>query len=391
MVLSTLPVLDPARHADALERAAAAFRGGGLVVFPTETVYGIAAAATHAQGMSRLRDFKGRPDAQPFSVHLPAPDAAFRYIDESDHVLRRLVRKLMPGPVTLVVRVEPPTIEAKLAAMGLERSHAAVLWQDGTIGLRCPDHPTAQAVLAAVDGPVLASSANRRGRRPPTNVEQAVEAVGDAAELAIDGGPCRYARASAVIAVDPAGPQPEPDDDESPSVTMPRVRVLREGVYDEAYIRKIMHPTILFVCSGNTCRSPMAAAIAQSLLSRSGGTATFSESGARVVSAGVMAASGAPASPEAVAAMANMGLDLSGHRSRPLTVDLVREADVVFCMTGAHRQAVLRMDPTAADKARLLNPAGDIDDPFGAGPEVYQRCAQLLRQRIEQGLKEWQA
>jgi L-threonylcarbamoyladenylate synthase len=92
MALSTMPVLDPARSANTAERAAAVLRGGGLLVLPTETVYGIAAAATHAEGMARLRAFKGRPDAQPFSVHLPSPQAALRYVDPGDPIVRRLVR-----------------------------------------------------------------------------------------------------------------------------------------------------------------------------------------------------------------------------------------------------------------------------------------------------------
>jgi hypothetical protein len=180
-------------------------------------------------------------------------------------------------------------MEARLADMGLERSLASVLWQDGTIGLRCPDHPAAQAVLGAIDAPVLASSANRRGQPPPTNVEQAVEAVGDAAELAIDGGPCRYAKASAVIAVEPMATPPGAA--HTGLGTMPRVKVLREGVYDERYIRKMMRPTILFICSGNTCRSPMAAAIARSLLKGPGDGRQSDEAAARVLSAGVAAES----------------------------------------------------------------------------------------------------
>jgi protein-tyrosine phosphatase len=168
------------------------------------------------------------------------------------------------------------------------------------------------------------------------------------------------------------------------------VKVLREGVYDERYIRKMMRPTILFICSGNTCRSPMAAAIARSLLKGPGDGRQSDEAAARVLSAGVAAESGAGASPQAVEAMTQQGLDLSAHRSRPLTLDLAREADVILCMTAAHRLAVLQVDPTAADKTRLLDPDGDIDDPFGAEGEVYRRCAELLRLKIERVLKEQQ-
>jgi protein-tyrosine phosphatase len=83
-----------------------------------------------------------------------------------------------------------------------------------------------------------------------------------------------------------------------------------------------------------------------------------------------------------------MGLDLKSHRSRRLTADMMHEADVIYCMTRGHQQAVRELVPSAATKTLLLDPNGDVEDPIGTSPTLYQRCAEVIRRRIEQRLKE---
>jgi protein-tyrosine-phosphatase len=112
--------------------------------------------------------------------------------------------------------------------------------------------------------------------------------------------------------------------------------------------------------------------------------------GLRVISAGAYAAEGVPASPEAIQALRDQGIDLTRHRSRPLTSQLIQEADVIYCMTDAHVQAVKQMAPSAADKVALLDPAGNVEDPIGTELSTYRRCAELFRRRLKQRLKEQQ-
>lgn len=124
--------------------------------------------------------------------------------------------------------------------------------------------------------------------------------------------------------------------------------------------------TILFVCTGNTCRSPMAQVLFEKLLKDS------SIGDVKVMSAGFAAESGAPASRGAMEAVAEVGADLSFHRSRPVTEELVEESDAVYTMTSSHASLLKAAFPDAAGKIHVLG--GGISDPFGGDAEVYRRC-----------------
>lgn len=152
------------------------------------------------------------------------------------------------------------------------------------------------------------------------------------------------------------------------------------GRYDPRMADSMTAQRILLVCTGNTCRSPMAEVIARDLLA--------GQPGVSVSSAGVFAGEGAPASAEAVEAMAAEGLDLSGHRSQPLTAQLVEEADVIFTMTEAHRQAVLSAVPDADGKTQRLDPQQDVADPIGGPLSEYQQAAAMIRRALQQRFME---
>ena len=135
---------------------------------------------------------------------------------------------------------------------------------------------------------------------------------------------------------------------------------------------------VLMVCGGNTCRSPMAQALLAHLARRAG----YSDRGIVAESAGVSALDGQSASSNAVTAMAEMGIDISGYRSRRLRPEMIDEADLVLAMEGHHLDAVLRMRPDAAGKARKLADF-DIADPFMMSVDVYRRT----RDQIAEALK----
>lgn len=392
MQVTILQPVDSASIRQAAEQAGEVLTAGGLVVFPTETVYGIAACASSERGLSALRAFKDRPDDQPFTVHLPDAASVERYVDLKNPLIRRLVHKTMPGPVTLMFQVTPQTMASKLAALREQGALGPVTPEqeqklslrlynsERTIGLRCPDHALAREILGSVAVPVVAASANRTGMEPPKDAEAAIAAVGQAADLVIDGGPCRYARASTVVRV---------IEHANGSLDF---GIDRSGVLDERYFRKLLRYTLLMVCSGNTCRSPMAEGIARQVLSRKRGVpeADLEAAGYRVISAGAFAAPGQPVSSEAVDVLREAGIDISGHRSSMLTRDMIHEADLILCMTESHRRAVLDLVPAAADRTMLLDPRGAIEDPIGAGLDTYRRCADQIRSGLHRRLDQQQ-
>ena len=183
-----MPLLD-AQDPQAIARAAQALADGELVAFPTETVYGLGARADDDAAVARIFAAKGRPADHPLIVHVSDAAAAQRFASDIPAVAQRLMQAFWPGPLTVIV---PRAADVGAAAAGGQ----------GTIGLRCPAHPVAQALLAAavqhgVTG-VAAPSANRFGRISPTRAEHVRGEFGDEL-LVLDGGACQVGIESSIV------------------------------------------------------------------------------------------------------------------------------------------------------------------------------------------------
>lgn len=178
----------PRRHPENREiaQAAAILRAGGLVAFPTETVYGLGADARSDAAVARIYAAKGRPAHNPLIAHV-ADRAAAEAIALFDDRARALADAFWPGPLSLVLPLRAGALSARATA-GLP-----------TVALRAPDHPLAQALLRAFGGPLVAPSANRSGRLSPTTAEAARAELGPAVDRVLDGGPCRVGVESTIL------------------------------------------------------------------------------------------------------------------------------------------------------------------------------------------------
>lgn len=145
---------------------------------------------------------------------------------------------------------------------------------------------------------------------------------------------------------------------------------------------------LLFVCSGNTCRSPMAEAIGKAEIAARFkiSPGTLRPAPLRVLSVGLSAQDGAPMARPAQSALRRLGVPIPAHASRSLTAELVEQATVVYCMTNTHRKVVIDRHPAAAWKTRCLDPEGDIDDPVDAGPEAFLSCATHIQTLVRRQL-----
>jgi L-threonylcarbamoyladenylate synthase len=162
-------------------------RGGGLVAFPTETVYGLGGDATDGKAVARIFAAKGRPSFNPLIVHVAAKDWV-EALAETDTRFEKLAAAFWPGPLTLVLRRRADCAASELVSAGLD-----------SIAVRMPDHPVAQELLRAVGRPLAAPSANASGTVSPTLARHVADSLGAKVELILDGGPCRVGLESAVL------------------------------------------------------------------------------------------------------------------------------------------------------------------------------------------------
>lgn len=187
--MTSHPLLRPADHAG-IEAAAERLRAGGLVVLPTETVYGLGADASAPDAVRRIFATKGRPADHPLIVHLGDPDELDRWAVEVPDTARKLAAACWPGPLTLVLRRAGGVSD--VVTGGLD-----------TVGLRVPAHPVIAAVLRAFGGGVAAPSANRFGRVSPTTAQHVLDELGEvldpARDLVLDGGPCTIGVESTIV------------------------------------------------------------------------------------------------------------------------------------------------------------------------------------------------
>lgn len=215
---------DPA----SIATAATALRQGGLVAFPTETVYGLGADACHGEAIARLYAAKGRPAFNPLIAHV-SDVAAARRLAVFDTEAEKLAAAFWPGPLTLVLPKRPDCPVAALALAGLD-----------SIAIRVPSHKTARALLAAFGGPVVAPSANRSGHVSPTTPAHVLADLRGRIDLILDDGPCAVGVESTIV-----GLLGEPS-------------LLRPGGLPREEIERVLGQALVMPSPGETDDAPLA-------------------------------------------------------------------------------------------------------------------------------------
>jgi L-threonylcarbamoyladenylate synthase len=195
---------------DAIDRASQCLLAGGLVAFPTETVYGLGADATRDQAVARIFEAKGRPQFNPLISHVSDVEMA-RQLGELSGLATELADTFWPGPLTLVVPRAANCPVSLLASAGLD-----------TIAIRMPNHPVAQALIGRVQRPLAAPSANPSGRVSPTTAQHVADGLAGRIDMVLDGGPCSVGLESTVV-----------------SVVSDRVRLLRPGTITRGQLEAV--------------------------------------------------------------------------------------------------------------------------------------------------------
>jgi protein-tyrosine phosphatase len=276
----------------------------------------------------------------------------------------RLLRRCWPG--TPIVEFAGLADDSRLA--GLPDETKSLLFRQGALRTRVPREEFVAQLLRHLPGPLVVSVSTSDGDRWSTAADVNRE-LGSQIEMLVDNGPARYDQQATVVRIDGS-----------------EVSVVEEGVLSAKAIERMSGEMILFVCTGNTCRSPMAESLLRRKLARRLNCSDddLLDHGFGVMSAGLAAHRGSPASPEAVEILEEDGIDLRSHESQPLTRSLVEQADRVITMTRGHRDAILSGMPDFAQKVRVLCPSGrDVADPIGQGEQEYRDCLAQISAHLD--------
>jgi protein-tyrosine phosphatase len=339
--------------------AVQSLRQGRTVAFPSETGYAVTASALVPEAVRQLPI--DRPGGSNAASVVPELMLALRGAGEArdwapalSPLSQRLARRLWPGPATLIVGGD---IERGLASR-LPEEVRGLLCPSGRLRLTTPQHEALREVLHHLPGPLLMANPASGGSNAP----------GIRADVIVADEAAVPAQPSTVIAVN--GDSWE---------------IVQPGALSAEQIRQQMACSVVFVCTGNTCRSPLAEALCKKLLADRLGcpVAELPARGYHVTSAGVSAFGGGPAAAEAGEVARRFGADLSTHRSQPLTTELAARADYLLGMTRSHVHTVMDYFGHLGIVPRLLDPAGDIADPIGCAQAVYDECGQQIWRHLE--------
>lgn len=376
---------------DIVHRSVQALVEGDVIGLPSETVYGVVASALCPTAVERLAELVNGvslvatepPARRGLLGHIAlcarSSEAAGDFLVPRTKLARRLSERCFPGPLTLIAECDrqqsavgmlPARVQKVLHRFAIPDSESASDEKNSSqpVAVRVSSHrllshihrylaaPLVWGEFASTDGGAITTAASldaHLSRHTGTNP----------LPILLDDGVTRYGGAGTIVQLSGNSWQ-----------------ILREGAIQRAAMNQFVKPVIVIVCTGNTCRSPMAEALLRDILDRRFGR----EDVARVLSAGVAAQRGHGASPQSVEVMGRRGLDLTGHASQPLDDPLMSMADLVLTLTRQHRDSILAAWPNRKGRIfTLRRDGGDVSDPVGLHVNVYEQCADQIRDELE--------
>jgi protein arginine phosphatase len=355
---------------DAIHRAVQALVEGRIVALPTETVYIAAASGLSDKAVTRLAALRGGQFDGPAALAVRSTDEVLDYVPQIPAVGQRLARRCWPGPVTLQL----PDAHPESAVHRLPPRVRAAVLPEGELRLRVPAHELVLRILRLLAGPIVMTGARRSQDADAVTAEDVLAYLGRDVDVVLNDGRCKFAQRSSIVRVDDQG-----------------FTIVRPGVLSEANLKRLASFMIVFVCTGNTCRSPMAEMLLKKRIADRLGCKIqqLEDRGVVVTSAGISAGPGGRSAEEAIETLKVRGLDLSQHETQPLTDRVVRFADLILTMTRGHREAILGQWPEAEPRVHLISRGrGDVSDPIGGPLDQYRRCAEQLDAFLEAWMDE---
>jgi len=321
---------------------------GGLVIVPTDTVYGIIANSHNPDAVERLYAVKQRPSNKSFTIVIERKERIEEFNKNLNRLVYKLIDKFWPGPLTVVI---PDRKNNK------------------TLGLRMPNYPFLLKLISRLDFPLCCPSANLSGKKPPRTLQEALIDLDGKVDLAIDGADTPLGVESTIV------------DLSNESFSILREAAIPAKEVEEALNKKI----VLFVCTGNSCRSVMAEGLLKKKLEQMG------KNNVEVISAGIAMIDGLRPTFETLQLLKEEGIDFSQHVSQRITPLLIKKADLILVMESIHEDKVKELVPSAENNLFLLkefakiNKGGNLEipDPIGRSFGEYKIIFNIIKEAVE--------